>query len=245
MKVLGVIPARYASTRFPGKPLAKIAGRPMIQHVYEQSKKAKSLDFLLVATDDERILSAVEEFGGACMMTSDKHPTGTDRLAEVALKYADFDIIVNIQGDEPLIDPDTIDQVANKLIIADNADVVMASAMTEISEIDAEDPNIVKVVTDLSGLALYFSRSKIPYPRDNNSGRFLKHIGLYAYKRDFLLAYAKMPSTCLENSEKLEQLRVLENGYKIAMAEIEDDISIGVDTVEDLQRAEMLFRDTH
>ena len=245
MKVLGVIPARYASTRFPGKPLAKIAGRPMIQHVYEQSKKAKSLDFLLVATDDERILSAVEKFGGACMMTSDKHPTGTDRLAEVALKYADFDIIVNIQGDEPLIDPDTIDQVANKLIIADNADVVMASAMTEISEIDAEDPNIVKVVTDLSGLALYFSRSKIPYPRDNNSGRFLKHIGLYAYKRDFLLAYAKMPSTCLENSEKLEQLRVLENGYKIAMAEIEDDISIGVDTVEDLQRAEMLFRDTH
>ena len=241
MKVLGVIPARYASTRFPGKPLAKIAGRPMIQHVYEQSKKAKSLDFLLVATDDERILSAVEKFGGACMMTSDKHPTGTDRLAEVALKYADFDIIVNIQGDEPLIDPDTIDQVANKLIIADNADVVMASAMTEISEIDAEDPNIVKVVTDLSGLVLYFSRSKIPYPRDNNSGRFLKHIGLYAYKRDFLLAYAKMPSTQLENSEKLEQLRVLENGYKIAMAEIEDDISIGVDTVEDLQHAEKLF----
>ena len=241
MKVLGIIPARYASTRFPGKPLAKIAGRPMIQHVYEQSKKAKSLDFLLVATDDARILSAVNDFGGTCMMTSDNHPTGTDRLAEVALKYADFDIIVNIQGDEPLIDPDTINQVTNKLITADNADVVMASAMTEISEIDAEDPNIVKVVTDLSGLALYFSRSKVPYPRDNNSGRFFKHIGLYAYKRDFLLAYAKMPSTCLENSEKLEQLRVLENGYKIAMAEIEDDISIGVDTVEDLARAEELL----
>jgi len=242
MQVLGVIPARYSSTRFPGKPLASIAGKPMIQHVYERAKKASTLNSVLVATDDERILSCVESFGGSSIMTLKDHQTGTDRLAEVANFYPEFDVIVNIQGDEPLIDPETIDMVVNALVSVANKDIVMASAMTKISEKTANDPNVVKVVTDNKNMALYFSRSKIPFLRGNENSVWQKHIGLYAYKYDFLLKYAKMESTYLENIEKLEQLRALENGYKIAMVDIENDISIGVDTPEDLKEAERLFK---
>lgn len=240
--VVGIIPARFASTRFPGKPLADIAGKPMIQHVYERCLLAKSLSEVKVATDDPRIFDTVVRFGGKAVMTSANHSTGTDRLAEVAAGLPDIQIIVNIQGDEPLISPDAIDAVTAPLL--EDATIPMSSVMSPLPDAErAADANIVKVVTDLAGFALYFSRAPIPFPREGIKGAspWKKHIGLYVYRRDFLLKLTTLAPTPLEKLEKLEQLRVLENGYRIKMVERADDDSIGVDKPEDLERVRMVL----
>ncbi|NLP41765.1 MAG: 3-deoxy-manno-octulosonate cytidylyltransferase [Veillonellaceae bacterium] len=232
MKVLCVIPARYSSTRLPGKPLADIAGKPMIQHVYERASKATRPEMVLVATDHQLVYDAVAAFGGKVMLTSPEHPTGTDRLAEVAQAYPDIDIIVNVQGDEPLIEPQIIDDLAGAFDNDDN--LSMATLMTLMDESEYNNSSAVKVVTDLNGYAMYFSRSLIPFPRVKSEGfEVYKHIGIYAYRRDFLLKYAKLQPTPLEVSESLEQLRALEHGYRIKVLKT-DFKSIGVDTPEDL-----------
>lgn len=238
MNVLCVIPARYASTRLPGKPLADIAGKPMIQRVYERAAQATIPTAVLVATDHPLVEETVKRFGGRVMMTSANHPTGTDRLAEVAESYADADVIINVQGDEPLIAPDIIDRLAQ--LFADDETLQMATVITKLDERDATDPNAVKAVTDLKGNALYFSRSLIPYPRVAAKAPVYKHIGIYAYRRDFLLSYAKMAPTPLEQAESLEQLRALENGYTIRTI-FTDHEFIGIDTKEDLERINQLF----
>ena len=231
MKVLCIIPARYASTRLPGKPLRDIAGKPMIVRVYERATGAQRVHEVVVATDDERIRAAVEEHGGNAVMTRADHATGTDRLAEVAAQRPDCDLIINVQGDEPLIDPAVIDALVAPF--EHDAALMMATAKTEITDAaEMENPNNVKVVADHTGNALYFSRARIPYAR-NAGAKVYKHIGIYAYRRDFLLAYAKMAQTELECSESLEQLRALENGYRIRVVET-DAVFIGVDTEEDL-----------
>ena len=242
MKITAIIPARYASTRFEGKALADILGKPMVQHVYERTSRASLVSEVIVATDDERIVSAVRAFGGRAEMTRKGHETGTDRLAEVAAR-SDADIIVNVQGDEPLIDPGMIDEAIRPLV--EDTSLLMATLKTRIKTLhDFLSPNVVKVVTDWKGYALYFSRSPLPNFRDKwndlkdeafASGKLLcyKHVGLYVYRRDFLLQYAQMPPTYLELAEKLEQLRVLENGHHIRVVETDFD-SIGVDTPLDL-----------
>ena len=231
MKVLCIIPARYASTRLPGKPLRDIAGKPMIVRVYERAIRAQRVHEVVVATDDERIRAAVEEHGGNAVMTRADHATGTDRLAEVAAQRPDCDLIINVQGDEPLIDPAVIDALVAPF--EHDTELMMATAKTEITDAaEMENPNNVKVVADRTGNALYFSRARIPYAR-NAGAKVYKHIGIYAYRRDFLLAYAKMAQTELECSESLEQLRALENGYRIRVVET-DAVFIGVDTEEDL-----------
>ena len=231
MKALCIIPARYASTRLPGKPLRDIAGKPMIVRVYERAVQAKRVQDVVVATDDERIRTAVEEHGGRAVMTRTDHATGTDRLAEVAEKMTDYDLIINVQGDEPLIDPTVIDALVEPFLA--DARLSMATAKTLLTdEEEIANPNNVKVITDLAGNALYFSRARIPYAR-NEGANVYKHIGIYAYRRDFLLSYAGMAQTPLERSESLEQLRALENGHRIHVIET-DAIFIGVDTEEDL-----------
>ena len=238
MKILCVIPARYASTRLPGKPLLPVAGKPMIVRVYERAKQARKVAKVLVATDDERIERAVQKEGGEAMLTAKDHPTGTDRLAEVAEKYADFDVVINVQGDEPLIEPSLIDELA--ALFEEDSNLNMATVKTEIkSEEEKNNPNNVKVVTDQRGYALYFSRSLMPYPRKGGAAVY-KHIGIYAYRRDFLLEYAKMPPTPLEQSESLEQLRALENGYAIKVIETKHRF-VGVDTEEDLALVNRIY----
>lgn len=240
MNVACIIPARYASTRLPGKPLLDIAGKPMIQHVVERVRQARRPSQILVATDDIRIFAAVREFGGEARMTSARHPTGTDRLAEVAATLPEIDLILNIQGDEPLIPPQAIDE----LIAAfdDRPDLQMATLMTPMTEEEYENPAAVKVVVSLDGHALYFSRSLIPFPRNRGpQWRCFKHIGVYAYRRDFLLRFATLPPSPLETTEALEQLRALENGYRIRVIETPFR-SIGVDTPEDLEQVRQLFR---
>ncbi len=238
MKVLCVIPARYASTRLPGKPLADIAGKPMIQRVYERAALAKRPYAVLVATDHALVEETVQKFGGNVMMTAPTHPTGTDRLAEVAGTYTDADLIINVQGDEPLIEPDIIDRLADLFI--EDSELQMATVMTSLAEEDRSDPNVVKVVTNQKGDALYFSRSEIPYPRVKDVAPCYKHIGIYAYRREFLLHYAQMEPTKLERAESLEQLRALENGYTIRTI-YTDHQFIGIDTKEDLVRINQLF----
>ena len=239
MKVLCVIPARYASTRLPGKPLSMIAGKPMIQHVYERACQAQLPDEVVVATDNELVEQAVIGFGGKAVMTSPDHPSGTDRLAEVALKYPDVDIIVNVQGDEPMIPPEIIDRLAEAF--EGDADLNMATMKVVMDEEDYDNPAAVKVVTDQHGFALYFSRSLMPYPRNKPEGyKVFKHVGIYAYRRNFLLKYAALTPTPLERAESLEQLRALENGYKIKVLE-SDFRGIGVDTPEDLAAVNVLF----
>src|SRR5262249_36580159 len=209
-RILGVIPARYASSRFPGKALVPIAGKTMLQHVWERASQARYLTDVIIATDDERIFSAASDFKARVRMTRADHPSGTDRVAEVA-SASDAHIIVNIQGDEPLIDPAAID--AAILGILDHEETLMGTLKKRIErEAEISDPNVVKVVTDREDNAIYFSRSPIPYPRDAAS--YFKHVGLYVYRRDFLLAYSDLPVGPLETSEKLEQLRALENGFK-------------------------------
>lgn len=239
MKVLCVIPARYASTRLPGKPLSMIAGKPMIQHVYERACQAQLPDEVVVATDNELVEQAVLGFGGKAVMTSPDHPSGTDRLAEVALMYPDVDVIVNVQGDEPMIPSEVIDRLAEAF--EGDADLDMATMKVVMDEEDYENPAAVKVVTDQRGYALYFSRSLMPYPRNKPEGfKVFKHVGIYAYRRNFLLKYAALTPTPLEKAESLEQLRALENGYKIKVLE-SDFQGIGVDTPEDLAAVNALF----
>ena len=240
MKILCVIPARYASTRLPGKPLKDVAGKPMICRVYDRASQAKTLSGVVVATDDERILRAVEDHGGRAMVTAKDHPTGTDRLAEVAEAYPDVDLIINVQGDEPLIEPSLIDELGRAF--DGDAELQMATVMTPMEdEAEQKNPNNVKVVTDKNGCALYFSRSLLPYPRNDAGTPVYKHIGIYAYRRDFLLAYAKMAPTPLERTESLEQLRALENGYKIKCIRTNARF-VGVDTPEDLAKVNEIYR---
>lgn len=244
MKITVIIPARYGSTRFEGKAIADIMGKPMVQHVYERASRASLVSDVMVATDDERIAAAVRTFGGRVEMTSPTHETGTDRLAEVA-RRSDADIIVNVQGDEPLIEPAMIDQAIRPLV--EDSTLPMGTLKSRITTLhDFLSPNVVKVVTDQAGFALYFSRSPLPNFRDRwndlkdeafISGKLLcyKHIGLYVYRRDFLLRFASLAPTPLEQAEKLEQLRALENGHRIRVVETEH-ASIGVDTPADLEK---------
>ena len=239
MNVMCVIPARCGSTRLPGKPLLEIAGKPMIQHVVERVRQSAAPKRVIVATDDNRIVAAVEAFGGEAMLTATDHPTGTDRLAEVAAAFPAVDLVINVQGDEPLIPPQAIDALAAAFV--DRPDLQMATLICELEDADAQNPAAVKVVASLDGHALYFSRSLIPYPRNPGSHcRYYKHIGVYAYRRDFLLQYAKLPPTPLEQTESLEQLRALEHGFRIRLIETAFR-SIGVDTPEDLQRVREIF----
>jgi 3-deoxy-D-manno-octulosonate cytidylyltransferase len=242
MKIACIIPSRYASTRLPGKPLRMIAGETLVNRVYERAVLAKLPDIVIVATDNEKIESEVKSFGGRVMMTSPDHPTGTDRLAEVAASLPDYDIVVNVQGDEPFINPDVIDSLAKML--AERDDLDMTTAAAPLKEDEYDDPSAVKVVVNQKGEALYFSRSLIPYPRNEFSVPPLKHVGIYAYRRDFLLAYAGMKQTPLEKTESLEQLRALEMGYKIGVIRIDSE-DIGIDTEEDLKKANRLFERSH
>jgi 3-deoxy-manno-octulosonate cytidylyltransferase (CMP-KDO synthetase) len=248
MKVTAVIPARYGSTRFEGKPLADILGKPMIQHVYEGVLQSKLIHEVIVATDDQRILEAVRRFGGKAAITSPHHTTGTDRVCEIA-KKGRSEIIVNVQGDEPLMKGPVLDRAIRPLLRDET--LMMSTLMTRIKEVkDWLNPHIVKVVVDQRDFALYFSRSPIPFPRDLNIGQLeshpfgtkrplpknvFKHIGVYVFRRKFLLQFSKMKSTPLETLEKLEQLRVLENGYQIKVIEVDYE-PLSVDTPEDLQR---------
>jgi len=242
VKAIGIIPARYHSTRLPGKPLVDIAGKPMIQHVYENSRRATVLERVLVATDDPRILKVVQGFGGEAVMTSAEHPTGSDRIAEVA-RGLDAEVVVNIQGDEPFVSPRMLEEVVGPLF--EDPQLPMCTLMHPIPERAYADPGVVKVVTDLKGNALYFSRSLIPYPRVRQGHRAFEHIGIYAYRREFLLTYTQLPPSPLERSESLEQLRVLENGYRlrVVLTQAADYIPLSVDTPEDLQRARDLARE--
>lgn len=231
MTVLAILPARYGSTRFPGKPLTPIAGKPMIQHVWERTRLAKRVDSVVIATDDERILHACERFGADVEMTALDHPTGTDRLAEVAARHP-HDVVVNVQGDEPLIEGFVIDAAIEALIRDDDA--AMSTVVHRAEPAAFEDPNRVKVVVDTAGFALYFSRAPIPYRRQGTGISPLQHVGLYVYRRDFLLDFVKLERTPAERSEELEQLRVLENGHRIRVAEIDGWTSIPVDVPEDV-----------
>ena len=240
MRTLCVIPARYASTRLPGKPLADICGKPMICRVLERARCARKPDKVIVATDDERICDAVRAEGGEALMTRTDHLTGTDRLAEVAEAYPAVDLIVNVQGDEPLIEPSVIDDLIAPFEMDEN--LPMATVMTRMEDAEEQlDPNNVKVVVDKLGYALYFSRSLVPYPRAA-AGPVYKHIGIYAYRRDFLLRYARVEPTPLEKAETLEQLRALENGYGIRVLET-DCRFVGVDTAEDLALVNKIYRE--
>ena len=244
VKIVGIVPARYASTRFPGKALAPIAGKPLIQHVVEQCQKAKSLSEVIVATDDPRIAAVAKKF---CRveMTRPEHPSGTDRIAE-AVARCDCDAVVNIQGDEPLMDPAVIDAVAGAL-----AQNEMSTAATPVKNpAEYDNPNVVKVVVNAAGRALYFSRRTIPYLREAASGSvseqlaafpFLKHLGIYGYRRETLLRLVKFPVSPLEAAEKLEQLRALENGIPMAVVKVAYD-SVGVDVPEDVQRVEVILK---
>lgn len=240
MKSICVIPARYSSTRLPGKPLKDICGKPMICRVWERASRAKSVTEVIVATDDERILQSVELNHGRAMMTRADHKTGTDRLAEVAEKFPDVEVVVNVQGDEPLIEPSLIDELVAEFVKDKN--LQMATVATELTDADEmNNPNNVKVVIDKNNDALYFSRSLIPYPRNAGKSPVFKHIGIYAYRRQFLIDYAKMNSTPLEQAESLEQLRALENGFKIRVIKSSCQF-IGVDTEEDLQLVNNIYR---
>jgi 3-deoxy-manno-octulosonate cytidylyltransferase (CMP-KDO synthetase) len=243
--VLAIIPARFASTRFPGKPLAPLSGRPMIQWVYERARAARRVDEVVVATDDARIAQAVRGFGGRAVMTADTHRSGTDRLAEVVAADAAAraaDAIVNVQGDEPLLDPSSIDRAVEPLL-ADGG-IEMATICVPITDADdLRDPNKVKVVADREGFALYFSRAPVPFWRDgrpaDGAPLAMKHVGLYTYRPATLLELAALAPTPLEQAESLEQLRALESGIRIKVVAVERD-SLGIDTPEDLRRAEAL-----
>ena len=246
MKIIGVVPARYDSKRFPGKVLAEILGKPLIQRVYEQAKKVELLDDVLVATDNEEIFKVVENFEGKAIMTSSNLRSGTDRLAEVA-RGLDADIFVNIQGDEPLISPEVISKVAQELIKDKTINIATVARKITAQE-GLNNPNIVKVVLDNNGFALYFSRAQIPYVGHSLELKNLtfvsyKHIGLYAYRREFLLNFVRMEQGPLEKVEDLEQLRALENGYKIKVVITECD-SIGVDTREDLEKVRKILKNS-
>jgi len=237
-----VIPARYGSTRLPAKPLVPLAGKPMIQRVYERAKLAKSAGRVIVATDDDRILNAVQDFGGEARMTRTDHRTGTERIAEVAA-HVEGEIFVNVQGDEPLLDPAAVD-AAVAALLEEPAAAISTVAVPIRTPADIMDPNVVKTVLDFDDNALYFSRAPIPWVRDSAHkihARHLKHLGLYVFQRDALLEYPTLPQGELERLEQLEQLRWLENGWKIRVAEVEHD-AVSVDVPEDVARVEKLLQ---
>lgn len=239
MDVIGIIPARYHSTRFEGKVLKDLLGKSVIQHVWDNARRASTLEDLIVATDDERIESAVLRFGGKVVLTAKEHKSGTDRLREV-VNPIDVKVVVNIQADEPLLHPSMIDDIVKPLLEDKTIDMAtLKKAITDSEELT--NPNVVKVVTDKNDYALYFSRSLIPYPRVKKDARFFKHVGLYAFTKDFLFTFTNLPSSSLENIEGLEQLRILENGYKIKVIETQFD-TIGIDTPEDLERAKEILK---
>lgn len=239
MDVIGVIPARYSSTRFEGKVLADIMGKPMIQHVWERAKQARILDDLIIACDHETVAHTAEKFGAKVVMTSKGHLSGTDRISEV-INPIDVKIVVNIQGDEPLIHPTMIDSVAQALL--DDSSISIATIIKKIEDPRVlSDPNVVKVVIDKNNFALYFSRAPIPYHAQNSeveSPAYYKHIGLYGYTKDFLFIYKNLPVSSLEKIERLEQLRVLEEGFRIKVVETKFD-TVGVDTPEDLEKVKL------
>ncbi|MCS5421563.1 MULTISPECIES: 3-deoxy-manno-octulosonate cytidylyltransferase [Psychrilyobacter] len=240
MKFLGVIPARYASTRLEGKPLADIGGHSMIEWVYKRTLLS-DLDMVVVATDDQLVYDKVKSFGGEVVMTSEDHPNGTSRIAEVAGVYSDFDVIINVQGDEPLIEKEMINALITPFL--EEPDLSMATLKHRIDRIEeVENPNNVKVVTTKDDYAIYFSRSPIPYPRELDMKNYFKHVGIYGYRRDFVIKYSQMAPTPLEVSESLEQLRVLENGYRIKVLETPYKI-VGVDTKEDLERVRKIVKE--
>ncbi|MCX8031106.1 MAG: 3-deoxy-manno-octulosonate cytidylyltransferase [Thermodesulfovibrionales bacterium] len=253
MSAIVIIPCRYASTRFPGKPLKLLLGKPLIQHVFESVSKAKSIDGIFIATDNDEIFRVVKSFGGHPIMTSQDHKSGTDRIAEAVMKIErekkcidKIDLVLNVQGDEPMIKAEMIDDLVN---LMQEEDVKIATLVKRIENIeDIFNPNVVKVVFDLEGYAVYFSRSPIPYYRqffydksykdiDIKKLYMYKHIGIYGYKRDFLFHYIKLPKSSLEEAEQLEQLRIIENGYKIKIKITPYD-TLGVDTPEDLEKVE-------
>jgi 3-deoxy-manno-octulosonate cytidylyltransferase (CMP-KDO synthetase) len=236
-----IIPARWASTRFPGKPLVPLRGKPLVQHVWERAGRAKRVGRIIIATDDMRIAEAAFDFGAEVALTSPKHPTGTDRLAEVVRQLKSASIILNVQGDEPDIAPSTIDRLAEAL--QDDPKLGMVTAANPLTDpADVQDPNVVKVVTDLAGRALYFSRSVIPYDRDGRGRvRYLRHQGIYGYRRKVLLAFVKWKPTPLEQAEKLEQLRALEHGIAIGVIVVRRG-SVGVDVPGDVAKAERALR---
>ena len=239
-----VIPARYGSSRLPGKPLILLAGQPMIQRVYERAKAAETVSRVIVATDDERIRKAVEAFGGEARMTRGDHRTGTERVAEVAV-HADGEVFVNVQGDEPLLDPAAIDTAVAALLEEPKADIATAATLIR-NRAEIMDPNVCKVVLDFDENALYFSRAPVPWVRDTATKiqvRHLKHLGLYVFTRAALLEYPTLPQGELEKIEQLEQLRWLENGWKIRVAEVEHD-AVSVDVPEDVARVEKLLAGT-
>jgi len=245
MRTFAIIPARYGSSRFPGKPLATIFGKPMIQHVYERASSCPEFSGVLVATDDERILTRVQRFGGRAVMTDKNHRSGTDRICEAARKIGltGEDLIINIQGDQPVFDPSIVFKLIKPL--TENPSISMTTLKWKMDdETDIHNPNHVKVVTDNEGFALYFSRSPIPYFRENNRHSmepYYKHLGFYGYKMKFLLRFTTLPEGTLEAAERLEQLRALEYGYRIKVLET-DFNSIEVDVPEDIRKVEKTVR---
>lgn len=227
-----IIPARYNSKRLQGKPLIKVCDKPIIQWVWERAVQVKSADMVIIATDNQEIYDTAKSFGANVEMTSENHKCGSDRIVEVAQKYPEISYIINLQGDEPMINTDCVEEVIKQIKEDDNADI--ATLLSEIEKgTDLEDPNMVKCVTDINGYALYFSRSKIPYERNYDIAKFYKHIGIYAYKRESLFKMTQFPQPEIEKAESLEQLRALYNGMKIKTSVVEYN-SIGIDTIEDL-----------
>lgn len=228
-----IIPARYGSSRLEGKPLIEVEGKPIIQWVYEKALQTKLADMIIVATDDQRIFDAVKSFGGNVEMTSSAHKCGSDRIKEVVMRHPEISYIVNLQGDEPLIKPESIDEVAKNVKEDGQADI--STLIRKITSKEAENPNLVKCVIDNNGFAMYFSRAKIPFERNEGKSNFYGHLGIYGYKRDALIKMTELPQSSYEMSESLEQLRALQNGMKIKTSTV-DFIPVGIDTIEDLEK---------
>lgn len=229
-----IIPARYGSSRLEGKPLLKACGKPIIQWVWEKGGKCKGIDRVIVATDDERIYNACKSFGAEVEMTSTEHKSGSDRIAEVASRHPEISYIINVQGDEPLIEPDNIELVRKGVVEDDNADI--STLVREITDEDeVNNPNLVKCVFDNNGYAMYFSRSKIPFERNVGKSKFYGHLGIYGYKKEALFKMTRLPQTPCEMAESLEQLRALQNGMKIRVAVV-DNVPVGIDTIEDFEK---------
>ncbi len=228
-----IIPARYGSSRLEGKPLIKVQDKPIIQWVYEKAQQAKLADIIIVATDDQRIYDAVRSFGGNVEMTSTEHKCGSDRIKEVVMRHPDISYIVNLQGDEPLIKPESIDEVIKN--VKDDVSADISTLIRKISSEDAENPNLVKCVIDKFGYAMYFSRAKIPFERNLGKSDFYGHLGIYGYKRESLIKMTELPQSSYEQAESLEQLRALQNGMRIKTS-IVDFVPVGIDTAEDLEK---------
>ena len=233
-----IIPARYGSSRLEGKPLLKANNKPIIQWVWEKASKCKGIDRVIVATDDERIYNACKEFGAEVEMTSTEHKSGSDRIAEVAKRHPEIGYIINLQGDEPLIEDSNIELVRKGVVEDETADI--STLVREIKDMDeVNNPNLVKCIFDVNNFAMYFSRSKIPYERNEGKSKFYGHLGIYGYKREALFKMTSLPQTTYEMAESLEQLRALQNGMKIKIAVV-DNVPVGIDTLEDFNKFKTL-----